>query len=148
MAHHDAENNAEIDTEIISGYSIYGDKLRFPLGNGETYREAARTSLGGDIVTPQELELLVQSCAGRDIGNSGITRPPHPAITLQAAKDFFDTYLYDTQVIRDETIQRYVAKLVELLEANHKDKTGKIVDYSYHVIEVRDLAQNELELAA
>ncbi|GEM_PF-1537953 len=71
-----------------------------------------------DFVTEEELELLITSGAKKDIEQGEISFPPEIESALRLATEFYDTYLADiSDLDRVEVIDRYVAKLIELLEA-------------------------------
>jgi len=96
----------------------YGEQLLASDGDGFTYGEMTiRNAPEMRVVTPEELTLLISASAQKDIELGSITYPPKVPAALDLARDFFDTYLYDTDMDRVEVTDRYVVELITQLEA-------------------------------
>lgn len=114
--------------------SIYGDRLLASDGNGMTYGEMRiQNCPETNIVTPEELTILIQACANKDILAGNITRPPQVETTLELAAEFYDVYLYDTSLDRVEVTDRYAVELITQLEAaediDYQPAHEEVVEY-------------------
>lgn len=101
---------------------MYGDEIVGSDGNGDVDYQLEANSFKVEAfplaVTPEELTRLIQSCAVRDIELGLLVHPPSIDGTLKLANEFYATYLYDTDVSRVDTIDRYVTALIDILEAS------------------------------
>ena len=125
--------------------SIYGDHLLASDGSGMTYGEMRiRNCPETNIVTPEELTVLIQACANKDILAGSITRPPQVERTLELAAEFYDVYLYDTSLDRVEVTDRYAVELITQLEAaedsDYQPADEEVVEY---VTTVHDAAASD-----
>lgn len=119
-------------------------------GDGMTYGEMAIKNVQENhIVTPEELSLLIGAGAKRDIEVGSITHPPKVETTLALAADFFDTYLYDTDLDRIEVTDRYAVELITQLEASediaYAPREEEVIEYVTTVHEALSHSSRELQ---
>lgn len=70
-------------------------------------------------VSPEELSELMAHGAKAAVEQGELSYPPDVEQVLEAATDFYSTYLEGTSVDRVEAVDRYAAALIEELERVH-----------------------------
>lgn len=131
--------------------SRLGENLMASDGNGMTYGELTvhESNYENNLVTPEELTMLIEACASKDIELGSITRPPKVETTLDLAANFFETYLYDTELDRVEVTDRYAAELITQLESSEDIKyTPRHEEVEEYVIHVHEAVVHDIEEVA
>lgn len=134
-------------TSVIMDFSVPEDHNQV-WGNelaGELQVTAATTQEFMPV-TAEELDLLVDCGVRKDMEVDDLSYPPEVEEVVKKAAEFFETYLADTNVNRVDVTDRYVAALIDELEARQGQPVKSPEDLEAYVMSVHSVAEASEEV--